>query len=346
LTPAELRALDDGLNTGVQKPPGDQSPATHGRSRIEIPPLPLSRQWSKGKRSSAARSSRPKPAIAAFFVSHDPALAVDVTEALHKELAQDGISVEIRGRSEPFLLIKAPDEEMLRHYLEMSRNLTEEIISDKTVTSTGVYLEPPDAPEKSLRISLTPRGSHGARPALLPEHDEFTSPEERTRQRCAHLDLSSRRLVLALKRVGRAHTGAVPHVELGRYVLNKYPTNKSLTFGELSDIVGHHLHKGRFNAEMGDIQEAREILQGMKREVSCFSGASFAIGSSSAVTPNFVFEACSNQHRVEATLESCEDEAVRREAASTSFGNVRVFKILDHNSGGGELDMAVLRLGR
>lgn len=147
--------------------------------------------------------------------------------------------MEIRGSNAPveYLHITAPSNHLAVESLQLARTLADEIISDKTTVTSGIFLEPPGVSKDPIEILLVGQPA-GTRPKLVNSHESF-SPIERTEQGREFIARFSFQLSAALKRVGRLKTGFKLRVHFGRYFLLSYRQQGDLrySFEQFSEMV-------------------------------------------------------------------------------------------------------------
>jgi hypothetical protein len=163
-----------------------------------------------------------------FFISHDPGFTTGIIEAIHTELShtRSDIVFEIRGETaSPYLLIDAPSEELAVECVRLARILADEMISDQTVHTTAVFLDPPGFPLDSVKVTLEYFPViEATRPSLLPCSTTFFDPNLRIKQEDAYMDDFCLQLSAVLKRVGRMNSDFNLKVNLGHFFLISFPS--------------------------------------------------------------------------------------------------------------------------
>lgn len=163
-------------------------------------------------------------------------------EAVHKELggtSKNIPSVEIEGNTAAteYLHITAPTSQLSVESVQQARSLTNEIISDKTTATSGIFVEPPGVSKDLIEISLVTQPA-GTRPIMVNgrggyNHMEKSEPGD------AYIEYFSSHLYLALKRVGCLHKSFKLRVHIGRYFLLSYRQQDDVrcSFNQLSEMV-------------------------------------------------------------------------------------------------------------
>ncbi|RYP65556.1 hypothetical protein DL771_008254 [Monosporascus sp. 5C6A] len=130
--------------------------------------IPLSWALRKPKRvMSTHDSSRHQSVVANLIIASIEAPSIDILEAIHKELARtaEGSTIELRGSPpKAFVHIETNSERSSLALIESARDLTDELLSDKSAIASILFREPLRV-QPNARVILDIQGS-GARPRL------------------------------------------------------------------------------------------------------------------------------------------------------------------------------------
>ncbi|RYO85271.1 hypothetical protein DL764_009202 [Monosporascus ibericus] len=130
--------------------------------------IPLSWALQNHKRAmSTHHSSRRRSVVANLIVTGIEGPLVDILEAIHKELARTAECSTIALRGNPpkaFVHIETNSERSSLALVERARNLTDELLSDKSATASILFQEPLGV-QPNARVILDIQGS-GAKPRL------------------------------------------------------------------------------------------------------------------------------------------------------------------------------------
>ncbi|RYP88864.1 hypothetical protein DL770_004562 [Monosporascus sp. CRB-9-2] len=155
--------------------PTSPAPAAGPQTNNRLAPLsfpadciPLSWALPKHKRvTSTHHSSRLRSVVANLIVTGIEGPSVDILEAIHKELARtaEGSTIALRGSPpKAFVHIQTNSERSSLALIERARDLTDELLSDKSATASILFQEPLGV-QPNARVILDIKGS-GARPRL------------------------------------------------------------------------------------------------------------------------------------------------------------------------------------
>ncbi|KAI0124627.1 hypothetical protein BJ170DRAFT_685504 [Xylariales sp. AK1849] len=345
--------------------PEDVYDETRLRQRPRIPLGPavpvLSYQWVDEKRREVQMrqyEESHKRGRAIFIVSHNSGLIEGVIDAVHKELSQlrRDIRFKVLGDAAfPYLSIDAPSEE-LAACIEEAQTLTDELISDKTVKTTAIFVEPPACPVNTVKVQLHHSGvSQSARPKISPCEATFSTLSQHSDREETYMAHFCQQLSGALKRVGRINSDFNLQVIFGHFhILSHQQKAASLGqgsdtqygFDQLDTLIRHPRTKGDMKAQMGDLRGALQVLKAIKKHGSSFVAETMSVASAAEVRAEYVFEAESSQYRFRAYLQSAGDAGVGGQAGAFRTSRIQVFKVAERSGSGAELDITTLSVDR
>ncbi|KAK8056750.1 hypothetical protein PG993_001977 [Apiospora rasikravindrae] len=244
-----------------------------------------------------------------YLISHNPELSKGVLEGVCKELGYTDSEVRIFGNNHvQFLQIQSSSPDINIQRLDMARTLTDEFISDKTVTTRATFVEPSGSPLAGFEVFMDPETHEskglGVRPVVRPCGDSMDSqPKDRTDDNPLYFGNFCQQLSAVLKRVGRLNSGYNLKVVFGRYVVTTYPKKRDKYDLEgFRKLMGQSRCQGKLVSQLGVLNDAIRILNALKREDGVFQPPGVNTRSLDDIKPTFAFEVYSAQHRFTAQL--------------------------------------------
>ncbi|KAK8049087.1 hypothetical protein PG994_010817 [Apiospora phragmitis] len=231
-----------------------------------------------------------------------------------------------------FLQLKAPSPEINAQRLSMARTVTDDLISDNTVTNRATFVEPSGCPLAGFEVLLDPKTQEskglGVRPMIRRCGDSTDAqPNDRIDEDPLYFGNFCQQLSAILKREGRLNSGYNLKVVFGRYIVTTYPKQKDKYDLEgFRRLMGQSRCQGKLVSQLGVPNEATRILNGLKREDSVFEPPGVNTRSLDDIKPTFTFEVYSTQHRFTAHLFREGDETV------FSMKKIQCFPLQDEDS--------------
>ncbi|KAK7924672.1 hypothetical protein PG985_006726 [Apiospora marii] len=272
----------------------------------------IQKQWAYGRTGCLQHQGEREKSeitVSRYLICHDAELAEGVLEGVAKELDQTDSTVEIiENQHVQFLRIQDPSAEINAQRLNMARTLTDEFISDKTVTTRATFVEPSSCPLSGFEVFLDPQTQEskdvGVRPVVRPCENIMDSlPTDRIDEDPSYYGNFCQQLSTILKRVGSLNSGYNLKVVFGRYIVTTYPkTKEKYDIEGFRKLMGQSRCQGKLVSQLGGPNDAIRILNALKREDGVFEPPGVNTRSLDNIKPTFTFDVYSAQHRFTSQL--------------------------------------------
>ncbi|KAK8083024.1 hypothetical protein PG996_001805 [Apiospora saccharicola] len=266
----------------------------------------IQKQWAYGRAGGLQHRGDPEQSeitVSRYLISHDPELAKGVLEGVAKDLDHTDSKVEVLGNNRvKFLQIQDPSPEINVQRLKMARILTDEFISDKTVTTRATFVEPSECPLSGFEVFLDSETQEskglGVRPIIRPCDNIMDSqPTDCIDEDPLYSGNFCQQLSVILKRVGSLNSGYNLNVVFGRYIVTTYPKAKNkYDINGFRKLMGQSRCQGKLVTHLGGPNDAIRILNALKREDGVFEPPGVNTRSLDDIKPTFTFDVYSAQH--------------------------------------------------
>ncbi|RYP45449.1 hypothetical protein DL768_008200 [Monosporascus sp. mg162] len=330
--------------------PTSPAPAAGAQPNNRLAPLsfpadciPLSWALQKHKRvTSTHHSSRRRSMVANLIVTGIEGPSIDILEAIQKELARTakGSTITLRG-SPPkvFVRIETNSKRSSLALIERARDLTDELLSDKSATAS-ILLQEPLGVQPDARVILDVQGS-GAKPRL----DRPLGRLQRADESGAFVMEVGRAMYQGLKKVARQGSDLTLRVHFGHFILQSYPRDRTcLEYERFKAVVDSPRASGRLATEVADTDLSRNILAMIQQSDGPLLPTDNQTPSAADVVPEHMFEAHWGQGRLQADIVMMHDaQNPAKRSPRYQMSRVRTFREKPTLS---EFSLTALSIGR
>ncbi|RYP67026.1 hypothetical protein DL769_005867 [Monosporascus sp. CRB-8-3] len=287
-------------------------------------------------------SSRRRSVVANLIVTGIKGPSVDILEAIHKELARiaEGSTIELRGSApKAFVRIETNCERSSLALIERARDLTNELLSDKSATASILFQEPLGV-QSNAHVILDVQGS-GARPRL----DRPLGRLQKSDESSAFVMEVGRAMYQGLKKVARQGSDLTLRVHFGHFILQSYPRGRTcLEYERFRAMMDSPRATGRLVTEMADIDLSRNILAMIQQSDGPLLPTDNQTPSAADVVPEHMVEAHWEQGRLQADIVTMHDaQTPPKGSPRYQLNRVRTFRVKPILS---EFNLTALSIGR
>ncbi|KAH6646507.1 hypothetical protein BKA67DRAFT_669267 [Truncatella angustata] len=318
------------------------------RQQILLPPLPIVEQWVDEKKHNAQIG---QPDVlgprgkAYLFLSHDKDMEKGVINAVYLEMEEfasgrKDIFFEVQGPVErPYLYMEAPSQDLVAECLDEARTCADDIVHDKSVKFDLVFLETPASSQNLVQVQVVQGHPQlvdclGAALGQNPLFNKYISQQ----------------LAAALKKAGRIKDMVNLRVRFGHYLLTSKPQGlvdrPSVGLDQFSEIIRHGRTKGEFQTQIGNLEDAIQVLRIIKNSGDMFLSHDIA-EMAADVRPEFYLDGVSRKWRIETRLrhkgETLRGQSSQSRASAFDVLTIRAIE-LSEKARDSHLDFKVLSL--